>query len=87
MFYFYPFLVVEVGVRNDSKRVSRMRENAYLSIKNPNASRALKQGPRPCLQMAHFGGTTTLASFGLKKLPPPPPAKSRIRTWIGKHTL
>ena len=34
---------VELGAKIDRKRVSRMWENAYLSIKNPRASRALKE--------------------------------------------
>ena len=33
---------VKIDVKNERKRVSRMCENAYLSIKNPTASRALK---------------------------------------------
>ena len=34
---------VKIDVKNERKRVSRMCENAYLSIKNPKASRALKR--------------------------------------------
>ena len=33
---------VELPVKNERKRAPRMEENAYLSIKNPKASRALK---------------------------------------------
>ena len=44
---FLPVLGVELGVRNERKRAYRMWENAYLNIKNPMASRALKQAPDP----------------------------------------
>ena len=38
---------VKIDVKNERKRVSRMCENAYLSIKNPKASRALKRALDP----------------------------------------
>ena len=37
----------------ERKRVSRMCENAYLSIKNPKASRALKQALKWALDLGH----------------------------------
>ena len=42
---------VKINVKNKRKRVSRMCENAYLSIKNPKASRALKQALDPGRRM------------------------------------
>ena len=47
MLYFYQLLVSKIDVKNERKRVSRMCENAYLSIKNPKASRVLKQALDP----------------------------------------
>ena len=47
MFYFLSVFSIELGDRNEKKRVSRMQENAYLSIKNCSAYRALKQTPDP----------------------------------------
>ena len=38
---------VEVDIKNERKRLSRMWENAYWSIKNPKASTALKQALDP----------------------------------------
>ena len=65
---------VKIDVKNERKRVSRMCENAYLSIKNPKASRALKRalGPRP--QIACFARATLLryvGNFRPQKLAPP----------------
>ena len=60
-----------------------MWENAYLSIKNPKASRALKWALDPSrkllasLTWLHFA---TLAPFGLRTWGPPL-TKSWIRTW------
>ena len=58
------------------KRVSRMCENAFLSIKNPKASRALKRALDP--------GCRLLASLHRQLLAlhagPPPLTKSWIRT-------
>ena len=42
---------VKIDVLNKRKRVSRMCENAYLSIKNPKASRALKRALDPGRRM------------------------------------
>ena len=41
-----------------------MWENAYLSIKNPKASRALKQALEPQPQIAHFAHVTPLHYIG-----------------------
>ena len=59
---------VEINVRNDRKRVSRMWENAYLSTENPRASRALKRALDPgCIWLALLTwlGFATLAIFSL----------------------
>ena len=59
-----------------------MCENAYLSIKNPKASRALKQALGPQPQNAHFTRMTPLryvGNFRPQKLGPPL-TKSWIRT-------
>ena len=67
---------VEKDVKNWRKRVSRMWENAYLSIKNPKASRALKWALDPsCKLFASLARLrfTTLGSFGLRIWAPPPP--------------
>ena len=69
MYYFYQFFGVELIIKNE--RVSRMWENAYLSIKYPKVSRALKQTPDPgykWLAQLHFA---TWATFGLTSCPPP----------------
>ena len=58
---------IELAVKNERKRVSKMWENAYLSIKNPKA---------PWPQMACFVHVTllsTLATFGLRSWHPPYP--------------
>ena len=53
---------VKIDVKNKRKRVSRMCENAYLSIKNPKASRALKRAldPGSCRMLKNFARTTPL---------------------------
>ena len=64
---------VKIDVKNERKRVSRMCENAYLSIKNPKASKALKRALDPScrllasLMQLYF---TTSATFGLKSWAP-----------------
>ena len=64
----------EIDVKNERKRVSRMWENAYLSIKNPKASRALKRALDPgrkllaLLAQLRFA---TSATFGLSTWGPP----------------
>ena len=63
---------VKIDVKN--KRVSRMCENAYLSIKNPKASRALKRALDPghrmltLLALLRFAMSAT---FGLRSWAPP----------------
>ena len=73
---------IKIDVKNERKRVSRMCENAYLSIKNPKASRALKRaldpGRRLLASLARLR-FTTLATFGLRSWGPPL-TKSWIRT-------
>ena len=60
------------GVKNWRTRVSRMCENACLSIKNPKACRTLKQVLDPgrrllaSLAQLHF----TMATFGLRNWAP-----------------
>ena len=59
-----------------------MCENAYLSIKNPKASRALKQAlDRGCRMLASLARLrfAMLATFGLRSWGPPL-TKSWIRT-------
>ena len=73
---------VKIDVKNERKRVSRMCENAYLSIKNPKASRALKWALDPSRRLlASFARLrfTTSATFGLRSWGPPL-TKSWIRT-------
>ena len=67
---------VKIDVLNKRKRVSRMCENAYLSIKNPKASRALKRALDPGNRMLAL---PTSATFGLRSWGPPL-TKSWIRT-------
>ena len=82
MLYFYQLLASKINVKNKRKRVSRICENAYLSIKNPKASRALKRALDPSRRMLaslaqlHFATSATfrLRSWG------PPLTKSWIRT-------
>ena len=65
---------VIIDVKNERKRVSRMCENAYLSIKNPKASRALKRALDPgrrllaSLTRLHFAMSAT---FSLRSWGPP----------------
>ena len=73
---------VKIDVLNKRKRVSRMCENAYLNIKNPKASRALKQAPDPGRRMLAslaWLRFVTSATFGLRSWGPPL-TKSWIRT-------
>ena len=74
---------VKIDVKNERKRVSRMCENAYLSIKNPKASRTLKRaldpGHRLLASLARLCFATS-AIFGLRSWGPPL-TKSWIRTW------
>ena len=80
---FWSTFGVKKDVLNKRKRVSRMCENAYLSIKNPKASRALKwaldPGRRMLASLAWLRFATS-ATFGLRSWAPPL-TKSWIRTW------
>ena len=75
---------VKIDVKNERKRVSRMCENAYMSIKNPKASRALKWALDPghrllaSLTQLHFA---TWATFSLRDWGSPL-TKSWIRTCV-----
>ena len=64
---------VKIDVKNERKRVSRMCENAYLSIKNPKASRALKwaldPSPRLLASLTPLCFTTS-ATFSLRSWAP-----------------
>ena len=64
---------VKIDVKNERKRVSRMCENAYLSIKNPKASRALKWALDPHRRLlTSLAGLrfATSATFGLRSWAP-----------------
>ena len=50
MFYFYQLLVLK-QISKIREKESRMWENAYLSIKNPKASRALEQAMDPARRL------------------------------------
>ena len=82
---------VKIDVKNERKRVSRMWENAYLSIKNPKASRALKRALDPGPQIARFACATPLhyiGNFRPQKLGPPPwpnPGSAPVVVWICLH--
>ena len=74
---------VKIDVLNKRKRVPRMCENAYLSIKNPKASRALKRALDPGRRMlASFTRLrfATSATFSLRSWGPPL-TKSWIHAW------
>ena len=66
-----------------------MCENAYLSIKNLKASRALKlaldPGRRMLTSLARLRFAMS-ATFGLRSWAPPPLTESWIRTWNCKPT-
>ena len=75
---------VKIDVLNKRKRVSRMCENAYLSIKNPKASRAPRRRMHASLARLRFA---TSATFGLRSWGPPPwpnpgSAPGLTCTWI-----
>ena len=64
---------VKIDVKNERKRVSRMCENAYLSIKNPKASRALKRALDPSRRLLTLLSRlcfATSATFGLRNWGP-----------------
>ena len=64
---------VELDVENERKRVSRMWENVYFSIKKPKSFQSTLKGPGPWLQIAHFAHITLLyyvCNFCPQKLGP-----------------
>ena len=64
------------------KKVPQNGENAYLVMKYPRASRALRWAPDPTLKRAHFTHMIllcTISNLGLSRSGPPPPIKSWIR--------
>ena len=67
--------LIDFQCQNITKRYSENRENAYLAMKNPSASGALRQAPTP--------GQLVLASlcrqYMLKEIWGPPLTKSWIR--------
>ena len=60
---------VKIDVKNERKRVSRMCENAYLSIKNPKASRAHKRALDPSRRLLTL--LRYISNFQPQKLGPP----------------
>ena len=64
MYYLCQFLVLNYLSKMREKEPLECRRNAYLSIKNPKASMALKVGPGPRLLRAHFACTTPLRYVG-----------------------
>ena len=74
MLYFYQHFGVKIDVKNERKRVSRMCENAYLSIKNPKASRALRRALDPGRRLLALLARLCFAmsaTFGLRSWGPP----------------
>ena len=69
---------IKIDVLNKRKRVSRMCENAYLSIKNPKASRALKRA----LDLGRRMLASLCRQLSASEAGAPPLTKSCIRTWI-----
>ena len=69
---------VKIDDKNKRKRVSRMCENAYLSIKNPKASRALKQALDPGRRML----ASLRRQLSASEAGDPPLTKSWIRTCL-----
>ena len=78
---------VKIDVKNKRKRVSRMCENAYLSIKNPKASRALKRALDPDRRMFASLCRQLLASeTGAPPWPNPGSAPESGKSWIRRGT-
>ena len=72
--YYYQFLVLNKMSKNERKIVSRMWENACLSIKKPQSFQSPLVGPGPQPLMACFAYTTLLgcvSDFQSQKLGPP----------------
>ena len=55
---------IDFQCQNITKRYSENRENAYLAMKNPSASGALRQAPDPQPTSACFARTTSLRYVG-----------------------
>ena len=55
---------IDFQCQNITKRYSENRENAYLAMENPLASRALRQAPDPQPTSAHFARMTSLCYVG-----------------------
>ena len=55
---------IDFQCQNITKRYSENRENAYLAMKNPSASWALRQAPDPWPTSAHFTHATLLHYVG-----------------------
>ena len=55
---------IDFQCQNITKRYSENRENAYLAMKNPSASGALKRAPDPQLTSACFAHVTSLHYIG-----------------------
>ena len=51
---------IDFQCQNITKGYSENRENAYLAMKNPLASGALRQAPDPPPTSAHFARVTSL---------------------------
>ena len=81
---------VKIDVLNKRKRVSRMCENAYLSIKNPKASRALMRaldpGRRMLASLAWLRFATS-ATFGLRSWGPPLDQILDPHLWEARYVL
>ena len=55
---------IDCQCQNITKRYSENRENAYLAMKNPAASRALRQAPDPWPTSARFAHMISLHYVG-----------------------
>ena len=55
---------IDFQCQNITKRYSENRENAYLAMKNPSTSRALRRAPDPRPTSAHFACATSLRYVG-----------------------
>ena len=68
MYYFYQFFCIKLNVRNERIKVTRMYENAYLSIES------LKAGQKWLVSLTGeqlANGFVTFVTFGLRSLGPP----------------
>ena len=55
---------IDFQCQNITKRYSENRENAYLAMKNPSASGAIRQALDPRPTSAHFAHATSLRYVG-----------------------